>query len=123
LRTRIAAALAACTATLCLALGAQAETAEYRGTVKGENTKAYTVQVAANQTLEVSVKTKSSFVHFNVTPLGAKEAIWKGEVQGGSSFEQKFEKAGVYRVDVFLEEAEAKRGGQASFTLTVTTEP
>ena len=122
MKTRISGALAL--ALLCLALGARAHAAsdEHRGTVKGENTKSYTVTVADGQTLELSIKTKSSFVHFNVTQVGAKEPLWKGETQG-DKFAEKFEKAGVYRVDVFLSEAEAKRGGQASFTLTVASEP
>jgi hypothetical protein len=117
------------TAWLCLALaslsGAASE--EYKGTAKGENKKSYAVDVAANQTLKIELKAKSSAVHFNVTPppptLGANpEPIFKGE-DGGRVFSQKLDKPGKYRIDVFLEKAEAERGNQASFTLSVSTEP
>jgi hypothetical protein len=117
--------IAALAVVISLSVGAhaQAGTEEYRGTLKGDQMKTYPVSVAANQTLTVSLKTKSGSVYFNVTPAGAKEAIWSGEVQGGSKFEQKFEQAANFRIDVFQLKADAQRGGQAPFTLTVSTEP
>ena len=128
--TRTSRALGALSvALLCLALAGRAGAAseEYKGTAKGKNTKSYTVDVAADQTLRVELKAKSSAIQFNVTPppatLGANpEPIFKGET-AGRTFAQKLEKAGRYRIDVFLEPDEAQRGAQASFTLTVSTEP
>ena len=128
--TRTSRALAALSvAALCLALCGRAGAAseEYRGTAKGQNSKSYTVDVAANQTLKVELKAKSSALHFNVTPppatLGANpEPIFEGET-GGRTFARKLEAPGRYRIDVFLEPDEARRGAQASFTLTVSTEP
>ena len=123
-------ALAAlCVALLWLASGgrAGAGSEEYKGTAKGQNSKSYAVEVAADHTLRVELKAKSSAVHFNVTPppasFGANpEPIFKGEA-GGRVFAQKLEKAGRYRIDVFLESDEAQKGAQASFTLAVSTEP
>jgi hypothetical protein len=127
--TRTSRALALPVALFALALGGRAGAAseEYKGTAKGQNAKSYTVDVAAGQTLQVELKAKSSAVHFNVSPppasLGDNPApIFKGE-GGGRTFSQKLEKAGRYRIDVFLEQDEAERGGQASFTLAVSTEP
>lgn len=116
--------LAGLTALLLFAAtNASAATEDYKGTAKGANTKSYTVKVEAGQTLSVSLKTKSSSVFFRITPVGTTEAIWNGEAEDDRSFERKLDKAGVYRIDVFLARAEAQRGGQASFTLTVSTEP
>jgi hypothetical protein len=127
--TRTSRALALSVALVSLALSGRAGAAseEYKGTAKGQNAKSYTVEVAADQTLRVELKAKSSAVHFNVTPppatLGANpEPIFKGE-GGGRVFAQKLEKAGRYRIDVSLDQDEAQRGGQAAFTLTVSTEP
>ena len=127
--TRTSRSLALSVALFALALGGRAGAAseEYKGTAKGESAKSYTVDVAANQTLKVELKAKSSAVQFNVTPppasLGDKPApIFKGESEG-RSFARKLEKPGRYRIDVFLEQSEAQRGDQASFTLAVSTEP
>jgi hypothetical protein len=127
--TRTSRALALFLALIALALGGRAGAAseEYKGTAKGENAKSYTADVAAGQTLQVELKAKSSAVHFNVSPppasLGDNPApIFKGG-SGGRTFTQKLDKPGRYRIDVFLEQAEAKQGGQASFTLSVSTEP
>jgi hypothetical protein len=127
-KTSRALALGVALVGLAVAGRAGAGSAEYKGTAKGENTKSYTVDVAADQTLRVELKAKSSSVHFNVIPppatLGANpEPIFKGEGGGGRVFAQKLEKAGRYRIDVFLERDDAQRGDQASFTLTVSTEP
>ena len=117
--------IAALAVALCLSVGAsaQAGTETYRGTLKGDQTKTYPVSVAADQTLTISLKTKSSSVYFNVTPAGSKDAIWVGESQGGGKFEMKFEKAGNYRIDLIQENSAAQRNGEASYTLTVDTEP
>jgi hypothetical protein len=125
--SRALAALSAALLWLALVAPASAATQEYKGTAKGKSTKSYTVEVAADQTLKVELKAKSSAIHFNVTPppatLGANpEAIFAGQT-GGRTFAQKLEKPGRYRIDVFLEADEAQGGGQASFTLTVSTEP
>lgn len=125
--SRALAALSVALVWLAWAGRSGAASEEYKGTAKGENSKSYTVDVASDQTLKVELKAKSSAVHFNVTPppasLGDKpEPIFKGE-GGGRVFAQKLEKAGRYRIDVFLEAEEAQRGGQAAFTLSVSTEP
>ncbi|HTO09274.1 MAG TPA: hypothetical protein VMR86_19640 [Myxococcota bacterium] len=120
-------ALAAVFLCLALAAPAGAGSEEYKGTAKGTNSKSYTVEVAAGQKLAVELKAKSSAVHFNVIPppasLGDNPApIYLGE-SGGRSFAQRLDKPGRYRIDVFLEKADAERGEQASFTLSVSTEP
>jgi hypothetical protein len=116
--------LALC-ALVWLALGgrAGAGTEEYKGTAKGQNSKSYTVEVTAGQTLRVELKAKSSAVHFNVTPPAALGASPEPIFKDGRTFSQKLDTPGRYRIDVMLDPDEAKGGGQASFTLTVTTEP
>ena len=63
-------------------------------------------------------------MYFNVTPVGASQAIWIGTVETSRRpFQQKLEKAGDYRIDVFLVRAEARRGGKADFALDVSVGP
>jgi hypothetical protein len=100
---------------------AKSSSNEYKGSVKGEETKSFTVSVAANQTLSVSLKASRSVTSFNVTAPGASEALWVGAVEGSDKpFHKKLEAAGEYRIDVLLDRAAAHRNGKADFTLLVS---
>ena len=113
---------AALVAALCLAAGvALAEKTQHKDSLKGYDTKSYTVAAKAGQTLTVFLKSNSSFLYFNVTPAGADEAIWIGTVQGREkAFVQKLDKDGEFEIDLYLQRAEARRQGRADYTLTVS---
>lgn len=113
---------AAVAVALCLAAGAAlAAKTEHKDSLKGYDTKSYSVSGKAGQTLTVYLKSNSSFLYFNVTPNGADEAIWIGTVQGREKpFVQKLEKDGEFEIDLYLQRAEARRQGRADYTLTVS---
>jgi hypothetical protein len=118
---RRAAALAASVVLSLAAAGARAEKTEHADSVKGFDKKTYTVSAKAGQTLVVWMKSNSSFAFFNVTPLGADEAIWTGSQEGKEkAFSQKLDKDAEYEIEVYLAKAEARRQGKADFTLTVS---
>ena len=118
---RRAIVLGASIALSLAAAGARAEKTEHADSVKGFDTKTYTVSVKAGQTLVVWLKSNSSFAFFNVTPVGADEAVWVGSQQGKEkAFNQKLDKDTEFEVEVYLAKAEARRQGKADFTLTVS---
>jgi len=121
--TPILRALFAALLCLSLASGVRAATEEYKGTAKGKNSKTYLVEVTAGQTLAIELKAKSSAVHFNVSPPTPPGTTSEPIFKEGRSWSQKLEKPGRYKIDVFLEPDVAEKNGQASFTLSVTTEP
>src|SRR5262247_3885713 len=98
---RLAPAAAALVAALCLAAGvALAAKTEHKDTLKGYDTKSYSVAAKAGQTLTVFLKSNSSFLYFNVTPEGADEAVWIGTVEGKEkAFVRKLDTDGEFEID------------------------
>lgn len=93
--------------------------ATIKGSVKGFDTRDYTLRAGAGQTMTVSMKATNEGAYFNVLPPGSKDlAIHIGSVNG-NDWTGTLDKAGAYTIRVYLMRNEARRGAKADYTLNV----
>ena len=89
------------------------------GIVKGYDTIQYKLKVKANQTMHVNMETNK--VKFNIfqpnkSPMDG--AIFMGKTEG-SSFVGKLKKNGVYTIEVYLVDDEAKKDKKIIYTVDI----
>lgn len=95
-----------------------ASSAVLNGSVKGDAMVDYTLGARAGQTLTVSMKAGKSSVFFNINPPGTEVAMFAGERLGNDA-KVMLPADGTYVVRVFVNRADARRGGGSSFKLDV----
>lgn len=89
-----------------------------KGTLKGDQSRSFLVNVRAGQTMTVKLVSKNSSANFNVTAPGAMEAMFIGSVSG-NDFSEVIPSSGDYKIDLFLMRNAARRGEATSFTITI----
>lgn len=92
--------------------------AQVKGSIKGDGDAEYTINARAGQTLAVSSKSSNGSLNFNITPAGAKEAMFIGGTQGVKASVM-LPADGTYVVQVYLMRSAARRHESASYTLDV----
>ncbi len=127
---RIAAAsLAVCLpfAASAQAPGVQAERVQFakgtsskaiKGTIKGDQSRLFTVNLRAGQTLKVKLVTSNASTYFNVTAPGAEQAMFIGSTSG-TTFQDVIPSSGDYKIDLYLMRNAARRNETANFTITI----
>ncbi len=94
-----------------------------KGRLKGPNqaTRDFIVHVKQGATLKVSLQaSKASSTHFNILPPDSQTALFVGEMQGVSKWQQKIDVTGHYTVRLYLNRAVARRGGTSDYTLKIS---
>ena len=90
------------------------------GSITGYQTIDYKFSANAGQTLKIKLKTSNASNNFNILPPGSEdEAIYNGSIEG-TSYTGKLEKAGEYKIRVYLMRNDARRNATANYTLTVS---
>ena len=87
-----------------------ASSAALNGSVKGDAMVDCTLGARAGQTLTVSMKAAKSSVFFNINPPGTEVALFAGERLGNDA-KVMLPADGTYVVRVFVNRADARRGG------------
>jgi hypothetical protein len=105
------------TRTVQFAKGTSA--AMIKGSVKGYDTKDYTLRAGAGQTMKVSMEASREGAFFNVLPPGSKDVALYNSSVNGNEYAGTLDKAGTYTIRVYLMRNEARRGTKADFTLNV----
>ena len=127
-----AAMLAVTAATLPFATIAEAQTAKpervqfakgkaaktIRGTLKGDQSRLFVVNLRAGQTMTVKLNSSNSSTYFNVTAPGAQQAMFIGSTSGNSMTEV-VPSAGDYTIDLYLMRNAARRNETTNFTITI----
>lgn len=90
-----------------------------KGTIRGDQSKLYSIKVRAGQTLTVNLVTSNASSYFNITAPGAQQALFIGSTEG-SSYTGVVPSSGNYNIDVYLMRNAARRNESANFTLTVS---
>ncbi|MGB3430024.1 MAG: hypothetical protein WBA53_17810 [Burkholderiaceae bacterium] len=93
--------------------------AQVRGSIKGDGDATYTVNARAGQTLAVSLTSKNASLNFNINAPGSKESMFIGSVQGAKA-SVVLPTDGSYVVQVYLMRNAARRSESASYTLEVS---
>lgn len=89
-----------------------------KGTIRGDQSRLYTINVKAGQTLTVKLVTSNPSSYFNITAPGAQQALFIGSTEG-NSYTGVVPSSGNYKIDVYLMRNAARRNESANFTLTV----
>jgi hypothetical protein len=90
-----------------------------KGTIRGDQSRLYTINVKAGQTLKVKLVTSNSSSYFNITAPGAEQALFIGSTEG-NSYTGVVPSSGNYTIDVYLMRNAARRNETANYTLTVS---
>lgn len=90
-----------------------------KGTIKGDQSRVYVVNVRAGQKLSVKLATSNASSYFNITGPGAQQALFIGSTEG-SSYAGTVPSSGDYKIDVYLMRNAARRNETANYTLTVS---
>lgn len=90
-----------------------------KGTIRGDQSRLYSINVKAGQTLKVKLVTSNSSSYFNITAPGAEQALFIGSTEG-NIYAGVVPSSGNYTIDVYLMRNAARRNETASFTLTVS---
>lgn len=104
------------TETVRFARGASSATRQ--GTVSGNETVTYLIDLRAGQTFTVAMRTSNASSYFNVTAPGANQALFIGSASG-NRYQGRTAASGTYRVEVYLMRNAARRGERASYTLNI----
>lgn len=105
-----------------IALPATANSATFKGVVKGYASIDYRFEGQAGRRLRVDLHSRNPSLYFNVLREGQDEAIFIGSV-GGARYEAALPADGAYRIRVYLMRNAARRGAQALFTLDLRSPP
>jgi hypothetical protein len=89
-----------------------------KGTIRGDQSRLYSINIKAGQTLTVKMVTSNASSYFNITAPGAQQALFIGSSEG-SSYTGVVPSSGNYLIDVYLMRNAARRNETANFTLTV----
>jgi hypothetical protein len=90
--------------------------AHVRGAIKGNADAEYTINARAGQTLAVSSKSPNGSLNFNISPAGAKEAMFIGGTQGVNASVM-LPADGAYVIQVYLMRNAARRNESTTYTL------
>lgn len=100
-----------------LAFAPGTASARVEGTIKGDETVDYLLNVKAGQSLNISMATPNTAAYFNLLEPGETEvAVFNGSM-AENMFEGVAAKSGDYRIRVYLIRSAARRGETASYTL------
>ncbi|RYG33700.1 g-type lysozyme inhibitor [bacterium] len=95
-------------------------TAKKSGTVKGDGTVRYLIAAKSGAKLSVSLKSKSTFVYFNILDPKTGFALESnGAVREVTQWSGKLPSQGTYILQVYLVRPAARRGQSAKFDLTL----
>lgn len=90
------------------------------GSIKGEQTIDYTVNLSEGQEFKVSIKTISTSCYFNILAPGSNdEAIFIGS-NDGNTFGGTLGMSGTYKIRVYLYRNAARRDEVANFSLSIS---
>ncbi|MFL0671420.1 MAG: hypothetical protein ACJLS3_08355 [Erythrobacter sp.] len=89
-----------------------------KGTLKGDQSRLFVVNVRAGQTMTVKLTTTNASTYFNVTAPGAQQAMFIGSTSGNTMTEV-IPSSGDYTVDLYMMRNAARRGETTSFTITI----
>jgi len=95
-----------------------ATSATVKGSIHGRQTIDYKLRARAGQTMSVSLKSGNPGLAFNVLPPGSKDVAIPDAISQ-QSWSGTLPADGEYTVRTYLPRAAARRGEQASYTLTV----
>lgn len=95
-----------------------ASSAAIKGSIRGDQSRAFLIKVRAGQTMKVKLVTSNASANFNITAPGAAEALFIGSTSG-TTFQGVIPSSGDYRIDLFLMRNAARRNETANFTLTI----
>lgn len=91
--------------------------ARLTGSITGDETIDYLLNVKSGQALNISMATQNTATYFNLIEPGETEvAIFNGSV-GGNMYEGVARKNGDYRIRVYMMRSAARRGEKADFDL------
>lgn len=90
-----------------------------KGTIRGDQSRLYSINVKAGQTLKIKLVTSNSSSYFNITAPGAEQALFIGSSEG-NVFTGIVPSSGNYTIDVYLMRNAARRNETANYTLTVS---
>lgn len=90
-----------------------------KGTIRGDQSKLYSINVRAGQTLTIKLVTSNASSYFNITAPGAQQALFIGSTEG-NTYSGVVPSSGNYKIDVYLMRNAARRNETANFTLTVS---
>ncbi|MBD9390395.1 DNA breaking-rejoining protein [Agrobacterium sp. AGB01] len=100
---------------------AGASSASLKGTIKGQQSVRYVLDVKSGQNVSIQLDTSNNSNYFNVMAPGADTALFNGSIAGGStSFTAGV--SGKHIVDVYLMRNAARRNETAQYTLTVSAQ-
>jgi len=89
-----------------------------KGSIRGDQSRLYSINIKAGQTLTVKMVTSNASSYFNITAPGAEQALFIGSSEG-NSYTGVVPSSGNYMIDVYLMRNAARRNETANFTLTV----
>jgi hypothetical protein len=98
--------------------------AQVRGSIKGDGDAAYSINARAGQTLAVSLMSTNTSLNFNINPKGSQESMFIGSTQGATA-SVVLPADGSYVVQVYLMRNASRRNESAAYTLdmAVTGQP
>ncbi|MNR83812.1 hypothetical protein D3C72_145970 [compost metagenome] len=94
-----------------------------KGRLRGPDkaTRDFVVHVRQGATLSVSLNaSKPTSTYFNILPPGSEEALFVGEMQDKTEWQQQVTASGDYTVRVYLNRAVARRGTKSDYTLKIS---
>lgn len=89
-----------------------------KGTIKGEQSRLFVVNLRAGQTLTVTLVPSNPSTYFNVTAPGADQAMFIGS-SSGTTMKEVIPSSGDYTIDLYLMRNAARRGDTSNFTITI----
>lgn len=89
-----------------------------KGTIKGEQSRLFVVNLRAGQTLTVTLVPSNASTYFNVTAPGAEQAMFIGS-SSGTTMKEVVPSSGDYTIDLYLMRNAARRGDTSNFTITI----
>jgi hypothetical protein len=92
-----------------------------KGTIKGDDSVHYIVELDAGERLTVSMTTSNRSSYFNVLPLDSDNALFVGSSEG-MNFSGAVPDEGEYVVQVYLMRNAARRNETANYTLKIAGE-
>jgi len=93
--------------------------AQVRGSIKGEGDAEYTINARAGQTLAVTLKPSNASSYFNIKPPGSKDVAMFIGSSSGAEAKLMLPADGSYVVQVYLMRNAARRNESATYTLDV----
>lgn len=89
-----------------------------KGTIKGDQSKAYVLRLGRGQTLSVKMTATNGSNYFNVWAPGLDAAMYNSSTDG-NVFSGVVPETGDYKIDVYLMRNAARRNETSNFTIVV----